>query len=258
MDLFDDTGALGDFLELWRRSLRIARELGSPGIMVDPECYNDHLNYEVDYLAKQLGRSVEEVKTRLQAIGGELMAIAHAEYPQAVIWFNFTGIAPEKTWRILAKNELRTTGYLVLGMLEKAKDLESRIIIVSGGELEGYCYESLADLEESTAARQERFAGLLETYPQLRLGGTIAPWADRDQKKGWDLSGTCGKSQLKDLNDFKPLIQHLLRVYDYVWIYASGDAGYNPYDAKVSAIYNKALGEIPLPKSSAHEEGRIG
>jgi hypothetical protein len=248
MDLFNQTGALGDFLELWRLSLRIARELGSPGIMVDPECYNNDLTFEVDYLAKQLDRSVEEVKTRLKDIGGELMAITQAEYPQAVIWFTHTGIAYKKTSGIFGKKDLPTPAYLVLGMLEKAKNLESKIIIVSGGNIEGYCYESLADLEQSTAARQGRFAGLLETYPQLRLGGTIAPWADSRQKTGWVLRGKCGESHLKDLNDFKPLIQHLLEAYDYVWIYAGGYAGYEAYDAKVSAIYNKALGEIPLPK----------
>ncbi len=190
MDLFNDAGALGDFLELWRLSLRIARELGSPGIMVDPECYNNYLNFEVDYLAKQLGLPVEVVKNRLNAIGAELMAIANAEYPQAVIWFTHTGIASRKTWVILAQNDLPTPAYLVLGMLDQAK--------------------------------------------KLGLEATIVDGADPG-----------GKSQLKDLNDFKPLIQHLLGAYDYVWIYAGGDAGYDPYDATVSTLYNKALGEIP-------------
>ncbi len=256
MDLDNQTGALGDFLELWRLSLRIARELGSPGIMVDPECYNNYNNYEVDYLAKEMGLPVEVVKNRLKAIGAELMEIANAEYPQAVIWFTHTAIAPQKTWRTWFQSDLPTPAYLVLGMLDQAKKLGLKATIVDGTDPNQGCYESLADLEQSTTARQERFAALLETYPQLRLGGVIVPWADSRQKRGWTLRGKCGESKLKNLNDFKPLIQYLLRSYDYVWIYAGGDAGYDPYDAAVSTIYNKGLGEIPRPQRGAPSGAR--
>lgn len=220
----------------------MAQELGSPGIIVDPEYYNNYLNYEVGYLANQVGRPVEEVKTRLQSLGGELMAVAEQEYPHAVIWFLFTGMASEESPRSGSK-ELPAPAYLVWGLLEKAKNLQSEIKIVDGGERWGYCYESLADLEGKETARQERFAGLLKTFPQLRVGGTIAPWADRRQKRGWTWRGPCGKSQMTDLRDFQPLIRFLLAAYDYVWIYASEDTGYDPFDEKIAPSYNKAIKE---------------
>jgi len=253
MDLFNEAGALGDFYHLWRLSLKIAKEVGSPGIFVDPESYNNYSNYQLSYLAGQLGRSPEETEKRLKAVGGELMRIASEEYPEAILWFNFTGIAtPLSLFKPTGHNELMTTAFIAQGMLEQARKTGGKVKIVSGGgvSLTG-CSESLAKLKEKIEIRKKQYAPLLAAYPNLALGAPLVIWADSRQKKGWTLGGECGKSQLKDLNDFKPLISHLLETYDYVWIYAAGDAGYEAYDAEVSAIYIKALGEIPLPNRTS-------
>jgi hypothetical protein len=250
MDLFNDAGALGDFYQLWRLSLKIAKEFGSPGIFVDPESYNDYSNYCLSYLAGQLGRSPEETENRLKAVGADLMRLALEEYPEAILWFNFTGMAtPLSLSKPTGPKELMTTAFIVQGMLEQARKTGGKVKIVSGGGVSlGGCSESLANLKDKIEIRKKQYAPLLAAYPNLALGAPLVIWADSRQKKGWTLGGECGKSHLKDLNDFKPLISHLLGTYDYVWIYAGGDAGYEAYDPKVSAIYNKALGEIPLPK----------
>lgn len=55
----------------------------------------------------------------------------------------------------------------------------------------------------------------------LKLGGTIAPWYEADLKTGWITKGKCGKSELKNIIDFKPLFNHLFESYNYVWIYGA-------------------------------------
>jgi len=250
MDLFNDAGALGDFYHLWRLSLKIAKEVGSPGIFVDPESYNNYSNYRLSYLAGQLGKSPEETENRLKSVGAELMRIASEEYPEAILWFSFTGIATLLSlFKPTGDKELLTPAFIIKGMLEQAKETGVKVKIISGGMVSlGYCHESLADLKDKIEIRKKQYSPLLAAYPNLVLAGTIAPWADSRQKRGWILEGESGESHLKDLNDFKPLTHHMPEAYDYVWIYAGGYAGYEAYDAKVSAVYNKPLGEIPLPK----------
>jgi len=242
MDLYDEAGALSDFYQHFRLALRIAKELGSPGVFLDAESYNNYLNYQLAYLAAQLGRTPEETKERLQAVGGEMMTIVAAEYPQAILWFGFTGLAtPLQLAKQGNQKELLSPAFIVQGMLAKAKELGLPAKIVSGGQVSlGYCQESLAALQNAIQTRQHQFAPWLTAYPHLALGGTIAPWADARQKSGWLLKKKCGQATMRNLDDFKPLLRELLQTYDYVWIYAAGAAGYDPY-GPAALPYNAAL-----------------
>lgn len=245
MDIYDEWGALGDFYDIWRASLRIAKELGAPGIVVDPEAYNNYDAYRVSYVADELGKSEDEVKERLTEIGRELGKMAGEIYPDAVIWLLFSGFGtPMKSLNPFAEKEQFTVTYIIEGMLEYAKKSAPKMVVVSGGEASlGYCSKSLEDLRERISERGEKFKKPLEEYPNLRLGGTISPWSGGARRTGWLTKGVCGGSSLKTASDFAPLIRELKKAYGYVWIYAAEAAGYDPYDVRKSAPYNNMLRE---------------
>lgn len=243
MDLYDEWGALGDFYDLWKTSLRIARDLGSPGIVADPETYNNYDAYKVSYVAEKTGKTKEEVKERLREIGRELGRIADETYPGATIWFLFTGLGnPMKTLNPFDEDDYRTVTYIIEGMLSHAAKNESALTVVSGGEVSlGYCSRSLGGLKSKVASRRKSFAKSLAAYPNLKLGGTIAPWNDSGARTGWMRTGDCGSSELKTAGDFKPLIKQLAASYGYVWIYAAKAAGYNPYRRGEAGAWNKEV-----------------
>ncbi len=132
-DLYNETGALGDFYEIWRQALRLARELQAPGILVDAEPYNNYQTYRVGYLAQQAGRSEAEVISRLRQIGAELADIVQQEYPTAVLWFFFSGLITPPAGA--APGEERSVTHIVHGMLTRAKASGAQFLLVSGGEL---------------------------------------------------------------------------------------------------------------------------
>lgn len=243
MDIYNEAGALGDFYSIWKTALQIAKETGSPGIVVDPEAYNNYETYKVSYISDETGIPEKEVKKRLAEIGRELARIADETYPDATLWFLFTGLGtPMRSLNPLADKEYRSVTYIVEGMLEYAKEKGSRLKIVSGGELSlGYCHLSLDDLKQNVKERYAGFKTALESYPALKLGGTIAPWNDAKLKKGWTLGGPCGRSALKTAGDFGPLVAYLAKSYGYVWIYAASAVGYDPYNDTTALPYNKAL-----------------
>ena len=246
MDIYNKAGALGDFYGIWKTALEIAKETGSPGIVVDPEAYNNYETYKVSYISEETGIPENEVKKRLAEIGRELARIADETYPDATLWFLFTGLGtPLRTLNPLADKEYRSVTYIVEGMLEYAKEKGSEFKLISGGMLSlGYCSESLGDLKVKILSRRERFEKHLSSFPNLRLGGTIAPWNDVRLKKGdYFTIGECRKSKLKDLEDFDPLVKYLLESYEYVWIYAASGAGYNPYDREITLPYNNSISE---------------
>ncbi len=244
MDIYNEAGALGDFYGIWRIALRTAKELGSPGIVVDPEAYNNYETYRVSYISDETGIPEKEVKKRLAEIGMELARIADETYPDATLWFLFTGLGdPLRSLNPFSKKEYMSVTYIIQGMLEHAKENGSKLKFVSGGMYSlGYCYESLENLKNKIRSRNADFEEPLNTFPNLLLGGTIAPWADSELKKeGYFTKGICGKSELKNLSDFRPLIKFLLQSYKYVWLYTDGTLGYNPYDPETASEYHKTV-----------------
>ncbi len=244
LELDDRSIALTGFYDLFRSSLQLAKLLSAPGIVFDLEPYNCSGAYQVAYLAKKYGLPPEEIIQRLQSLGKRLTAIAAEEYPDAVIWFLFTylGREPRAFWQT---EEYQSVAYIALGMLEEAAARRLPLRFVSGGEVGlGYCSRSLEELQGKIQRRARIFAPLLAKYPHLSLGGTIAPWNDRQAKKGWMAAKTCGRSPLQNLEDFTPFIATLAANYDYLWIYATPMAGYDPFDASLAEQFHSGLAKI--------------
>jgi hypothetical protein len=241
LDLYNESGALKDFLNIYESALLIAKQLGAPGIVIDPEAYNNYDAYKNSYLIKRQEKSAEEIKNRLMQIGRDFTDIADKKYPEAVIWFLFSGLSrPVKKMNPFEDKEYRTVTYIIRGMLERAKEKGSKLVFVSGGESSlGYCYKSLDDMKDKIKARNADYAGILESYPNLKLGGTISPWDKVESKGRWMLTGKCGQSSVRDINDFKQLLRELTRSYKFNWIYAAQASQYNPYDEKSAFVYNK-------------------
>jgi hypothetical protein len=239
LDLENEAGALEDFYTLWRIALATARKLGSPGIVVDHEAYNNYRGYNVAYVARKQGIPEGDVIARLKAIGAKLADLTEAEYPGAIVWFLSTGLVNGDQ---SGSYPLRTVTYIAIGMLERARAVHARLKLVSGGESSlGYCHLSANELRETIRLRDSKYEGFLSEYPNLALGGTIAPWADASARTEWMLKDKCGRSPLRTAADFGPLYRELFGSYRYVWVYAAKVAPYNPYDAAVAAAYNNAL-----------------
>lgn len=247
MDLFNESGALRDFYDIWRFSLSSAARLKVPGIIVDAEAYNNYSVYSLSYLASRTGKTEKELEVRLRGIGRELARITADESPDAVLWFLFTELdRPARTRGLFSDVEYRSVTYIVLGMLEEAKEKGYRFKIVSGGEVSiGYCNRNLETLKKKIELREQRFAPIKALYPNLKLGGTIAPWKDRGSRQGWMTRGDCATSEFEGIEDFAKAVGLLKQSYDYVWIYAASAAGYDPYDKGAYTVYNRAVAGQP-------------
>jgi hypothetical protein len=126
-------------------------------------------------------------------------------------------------------------------MLERAKEKKSRLEIICGGELWGYCFKNSEDLGRRIADRKKQYHPFLQQYPNLTLAGTIAPWADASDRWLWMLKYTrCLESEADKMHDFQPLIQQLIESYGYVWVYAADAAHYDPY-SPVASVYNETI-----------------
>lgn len=244
LDVFNEAGALGDFLRLWEISLSVAKELGSPGIVADPETYNNYDALGLSFVAREARRSKQEVRERLLKVGAALADSAHAVYPEATIWFLFSGLGDRRRFPIplFGEGEQRTVTYIIRGMLERAKERGMDLTIISGGELSlGYCHGSFDDLKDKVKAREKDFEDALRAYPNLRLAGVLAPWDDPALKKNWMRGRKCSESGIQGVREFEPFIRSLLDSHDYVWLYAAYAAGYDPYDPRIYPAFNDAI-----------------
>jgi hypothetical protein len=242
MDLWDETGALSDWMAIWRLALQLSDDLEAPGIVVDLEAYNDYRAYDPVYLAERSGRPVEEVIARLKEIGVQMAEVIAEEREHCLVWTLFSGLDRP---RYGPENETyyRSVAYLLMGMMDAAQENDLRLTVIDGGSVGiGYYNESLDRLQAKIAARAEQLAPLLaERGPLFRLGGTIAPWHDPALLTGWAARVAGDNPPFNSIHDFAPLVEELLRSYDFVWIYAASAVGYDPYDPDIAAPYNEML-----------------
>jgi len=232
VDVQNKAGALQNFYDLWTAALVEAKNMGTPGIVLDVEPYNDSNTYNMSYVQQKTGMTSTQLDTTLRDIGHHLTDIVNQVYPNAVILsLSATLMWQDNTW-----------SRLQIGILEQAKSTSSKMQFVELGEDSlGYCFSDLNDLNSKISYRQNQYAPFLSQYPHLKLGGTIAPWHNVALKTGWMTQGACGAAQMKTVSDFQPFFTKLLSVYDYVFIYAASAAGYDPFNSAIEPLYDTVL-----------------
>jgi hypothetical protein len=243
LDLEGKSGTKNDFLELWSRTLRAARQAGMPGVVADFELYVNYKAYEPELLAMQIGKPMDQTIALLNHLGAELADTAAREYPNAAIWFFFTDLG-QLGWKVYGDVKYYPTpAYIVLGMLEEIRAKHYQLRVISGGEVGlEYCSFNLAHLQRKIDGRARDFAPHLQKYPEaLELAGTMILWPDRKSKTGFVADGACGKAEANTLEDQEPYLETLFRTYRYNWIYGTHNSGYDPFDPATAARFNAIL-----------------
>ncbi len=242
MDLGAEGRARADYLKLWRLAVCAAREWKSPGVMWDPEAYNDYRAYHVPYVAEARGESVDDVIRQCEQLGAEMAKIIAEEYPQCLVWSLFSRLELSQSLPGRKDKIYTTPTHITLGLLKYAKENKVPLRYLCGGETTpGYCNKSVEALKEKILARDAAVASFLEEFPDhLSLAGTISPFHDYALCTSWIQKGY-QDAPFKTIGDFEPMFKTLFDAYDWVWIYASSAARTLPYDPKNSQMYGAVL-----------------
>lgn len=243
LDLDGRAGAQGDFLAIWRNALQLAKSAGAPGIVCDLEFYNNYKAYEIPELARMTASAPDQVENQLQQLGATMADSAAREYPDATLWFFFTGFTRPEFRVIDGRPYYLAATYVVEGLLDRIREKHLPLHVLSGGEVGlGYCHISVEDLHQSIARRAAAFAPLLQKYAGvLELAGTMTLWSDRSAKKNWTAEGACGNSSAATVEELIPYMEVLFRAYRYNWIYASPNGGYFAFQADSAPRFDAAI-----------------
>jgi len=245
VDIFDEAGALGDFCGLYRLSLKMARALGAPGIVLDMEVYNHSDAYRVDWIAQQQGKTFAEIEAALRAMGSRMADITAEEFPEAVIWSLFTCLNRPVQRGKTAEKRYLAPSYVFMGMLQRAAERDVPLLLVSGGEWGGYYYESPKAMRKRFEERNAGFRPWLEKYPRrLALAATITVWGDARNNSGWVLKRATPDTPYRHVSDFEPLLAEMFRTYRYMWFYVPGVTDYRPLDADKARETNRQIEEL--------------
>jgi hypothetical protein len=245
MDIFDEAGTLTDYYSIYRLSLRMARALSAPGIVLDLEAYNHPDGYRVEWIAKRQGKSPAAVIVRLKEIGAQMAGITNEEFPGAVLWSLFTAFERPEEYREKSGSYYPSPSYIAMGLLAHAAGKNVPVTLISGGEWGGYYYASVEAMRKRFADRNAAFQPWLEKYPNhLALGGTITVWGDARNNTGWVLKDATASTPYRRVLDFEPLVAEMRRTYRYIWFYVPSVTDYKPLNAEASRETNAQIAEL--------------
>lgn len=221
-DLDDSQGARSAYLQMWRNSLATARDANVPGVVCDLEFYNNYKSYDIGELARQSGKTPADVATSLRSLGTQMADIAAEEFPEAVLWFFWTGFthAGYKTYSGVPYYPSPT--YISIGLLDEIAQKKLHLKVLTGGEGSmGYCFDTLAAMQSAISKRASDTKPALDRYNgALEMAGTMTLWIDHASNI------TCKTATAASIADLEPYIELLMKSYRYDWIWASGDGGY--------------------------------
>jgi hypothetical protein len=243
LDLDGKAGAQNDFLENWRNALRLAKETGIPGIVCDLEFYNNYKAYDLAELSRMTSMPQPAVLNGLNNLGARLADLAATEYPDATLWFLFTGFTRPDYRVIEGQPHYLAATYIMEGLLNQIQKEHLPLHVLSGGEVGlGYCHISVEDLRRSIEKRAAAFSPLLQKYNGiLELAGTMTLWSDRSAKKNWVAQGACGTSTAATVEDLIPYMELLFRTYRYNWLYGSPNGGYLAFESTSAPRFDSAI-----------------
>ena len=248
-DLDDKVRAQTDFLQIWGNALRAAKDTRTPGIVCDLEFYNYCKEYDPTELAREMGKTPQEVVNLLQRLGARMADVAAVQYPDATIWLLFTGLAHPGYKTPDNQHYYLSPAYVAMGLLDEIQKRNFSLKVLSGGEVGlGYCHSSLGQFREQITERAAGFAPYLKKYAGiLELGGTMTVWSEAVAKRGWMKEGDCGACPAATVEDLQPYLDLLLKSYRYNWIYGSADGGYDAFQAQSARRFDAVIG-----KAKAH------
>ena len=254
MDLDDKNGALSDFFQIWRNSLRAARDTKVPGVVCDIEFYNYYKQYDIGEIARNSGKQPREVADSLRAIGARMADIATKEYPNSILWFLFTGLthAGYKTYD--GSPYYPSPAYIAIGLLDEIAKLHLPLKVLAGGEGSiGYCHENLQEFQSAIHKRETDLHDQLQKYRGvLSLAGTMTLWSDQASKKDWVNEGNCKTSAAATVEDLEPYLELLFSSYRFNWIYASGDGNYLPFSPESAIRFDRVISKARTQVSVSH------
>ena len=236
IDLENETGARAAFERDWRNALLVARALGSPGIMFDPEEYTNGDMHRMGRLAEIRGEEESVAAAKCEAFGARLADIVQEVHPDAVVIWFFTGLhEPEEEWSPVAR--------ICLGAVKRALSISSKQLHVDGGESGiGYLHRSVKALQTRIHNRWIETRELVPRYPNYELGGVLAPFVDVNTRVAWMTFNRIGDEETAA--DFQPHFELLFRNYRYTWLYGThsqGLTGFNPWEPQHSAAMSAPL-----------------
>ena len=243
IDLEDKSGARSDFLEIWKRALQAAKETDAPGIVVDPEFYNDHKAYDPAEMARETGKSPEQIGQLLEKFGADLADSAAEQFPTAVLWFFFTGFTHKDFKIIGGKSYYPTPVYIAMGLLDRIQSRGYSLRVISGGEGSiGYCHETIGTFQEAIERRASAFVPVMKKYNgALELAGTLTLWDARSSKSGFAAEGDCARASASTIEELQPYLELMMRSYRYNWIYGSTNGGYFAFDPQRNTTIHKVI-----------------
>ena len=168
---------------------------------------------------------------------------AAAQYPDAVLWFLFTGLTHPDYKVVGGESYYPAPSYIAMGLLDEIREKHFRLKILTGGEGSlGYCHISMDEFREKIRDRRERMTQAQEKYQgSLELAGTMTLWSDPSAKKGWVKEYPCGSATAATVEDLQPYVELLLHSYRYNWIYGSADGGYNAFAAESAGRFDAVI-----------------
>jgi hypothetical protein len=254
--LDDEFGRRAAVLDMWRQQLRIARQLGSPGVAWDLEMYNNYSIGTVAKLAAIRGETEGAVQGKLQRLGADIAGVVMAEYRSCVIW---DLMSPNSRLNTVFLNNVAwepegatPQAVVELAILDELKAKGFQGSYIEGGEGSvGYVNGTVEKLRERLVAQQAGFAWLLQRYPFVRLGATIAPWIDVARRSTWMKE----PSDIRNIEAFEPFFETLLANRDFSWLYIG--AGIDLNDPVHVARLTAALTKAKQAALADRAEGRV-
>ena len=247
MDFDNKFGTRKVFEANWVEALRISKAMGWPGIMFDPEMYNDYRNESLARndprgtgkkrpgLAELTGITVEEARLKCRELGTRLADLAHETYPAATIWFFYTRLQQTN------RNDV-TEALVTLGMLQRCKDRGYALRIIDGGEGgHGYLHPSAEEVAHVIRNRYILAKPVLIEYPNFELGGVSAPFVDAKHRANWFVESKIGN--MMNIEDHKPIFVECFRNYRTTWLYGASYSYYpfGPDTPRVSKVLAAAM-----------------
>ncbi len=252
LDLDNKNGARADFLRIWKNSLAAARDSGMPGIVCDLEFYNDYKAYDIGELARATGKKPAETANSLKKLGVEMADIANETFPNATLWFLFTGFTHPAYKTFEGTPYYPSPTYVAMGLLDEIsrRHLQERVLTGGEGSL-AYCHETLQHLRSAIVKRHSDLDSTLHKYQGiLEMAGTMTIWSDRTSVRGWVNEGDCKAATASSIEELQPYLELLMKTYRYNWIYGSADGNYLPFSPQSAPRFDAVIGRAKARASA--------